>query len=65
MAVLLLLFHGNALIDSIGESGRNAAPAHAGRREVQEVFLPVFEKAFKAGAQGAMSSCKQNNTRNA
>jgi len=41
---------------SIGESGRNAAPAHAGRREVQETFLPVFEKAFKAGAQGAMSS---------
>ena len=37
---------------SIGESGRNAAPAHAGRREVQEIFLPVFEKAVKAGAQG-------------
>lgn len=37
---------------SIGESGRNAAPAHAGRREVQEIFLPVFEKAAKAGAQG-------------
>ena len=37
---------------SIGESGRNAAPAHAGRREVQEMFLPVFEKAVKAGAQG-------------
>ncbi len=41
---------------SIGESGRNAAPAHAGRREVQETFLPVFEKAVKAGAQGVMSS---------
>ena len=41
---------------SVPESGRNAAPAHAGRREVQEVFLPVFEKAVRAGAQGAMSS---------
>ena len=39
---------------SIGESGRNAAPAHAGRREVQEVFLPVFEKAVRAGAMGAV-----------
>jgi beta-glucosidase len=27
-----------------------------GRRELQEVFLPVFAKAVKAGAQGAMSS---------
>ena len=41
---------------SVPESGRNAAPAHAGRREVREIFLPVFEKAVKAGAQGAMSS---------
>ena len=41
---------------SAPESGRNAAPAHAGRREVQETFLPVFEKAVRAGAQGAMSS---------
>lgn len=41
---------------SVPESGRNAAPAHVGRREVQETFLPVFEKAVRAGAQGAMSS---------
>ncbi len=41
---------------SVPESGRNAAPAHMGRREVQETFLPVFEKAVKAGALGAMSS---------
>eukprot|EP00040_Diaphanoeca_grandis_P028777 m.167146 g.167146 ORF g.167146 m.167146 type:complete len:979 (+) comp31454_c0_seq3:101-3037(+) len=41
---------------SIPESGRNAAPAHIGRREMLETFLPVFEKAVRAGAQGAMSS---------
>jgi beta-glucosidase len=29
---------------------------HIGRREYQETFLPVFEKAVRAGAQGAMSS---------
>ena len=29
---------------------------HAGRREVMEVFLPVFARAVEAGAQGVMSS---------
>jgi len=38
------------------ESGRNAAPMHVGWREVEEVFLPVFAKAVKSGAQGVMSS---------
>ena len=41
---------------SVPESGRNTAPAHMGRREVRSTFLPVFAKAVKAGAQGAMSS---------
>ena len=41
---------------SVPESGRNAAPAHMGRRELRETFLPVFAKAVAAGAQGAMSS---------
>jgi len=41
---------------SIPESGRNAAPVHIGRREYSEIFLPPFEKAVRAGAQGAMSS---------
>lgn len=40
---------------SVPESGRNAAPAHMGVRELQTVFLPVFAKAVRAGAQGAMS----------
>ena len=45
-----------SLTHVLSESGRNTAPAHIGRREMQEVFLPVFEKAVRAGALGAMSS---------
>ena len=52
-AVAPLLKHFAA--HSVPESGRNAAPAHLGRREVQETFLPVFAKAVKAGALGVMS----------
>lgn len=40
---------------SVPEAGRNAAPSHMGVRELQTVFLPVFAKAVRAGAQGAMS----------
>ena len=41
---------------SVPESGRNAAPAHMGTRELQSTYLPVFAKAIAGGAQGAMSS---------
>eukprot|EP00039_Didymoeca_costata_P020732 m.342240 g.342240 ORF g.342240 m.342240 type:complete len:962 (-) comp21136_c0_seq1:76-2961(-) len=41
---------------SIPENGANTAPTPIGRRVLQEIFLPPFEKAIRAGAQGIMSS---------
>lgn len=44
---------------SAPEGGRNAAPTHAGRRELLSDFLPVFASAVANGAQGVMASYNQ------
>ncbi|WDG19746.1 glycoside hydrolase family 3 N-terminal domain-containing protein [Microbacterium sp. Clip185] len=39
------------------QAGRNHAPVHAGRRELQDVFLPPFEMAVRdGGARSVMNS---------
>ena len=34
---------------SASQSGRNHAPVHVGRREIEDVFLPPFEMALRSG----------------
>jgi len=42
---------------SASQAGRNHAPVHAGRRELQDVFLPPFEMAVRdGGARSVMNS---------
>ena len=42
---------------SASRAGRNHAPVHAGRREVEDVLLPPFEMAVReGGARGVMNS---------
>jgi len=42
---------------SASQAGRNHAPAHIGRRELQDVFLPPFEMAVRdGGARSVMNS---------
>ncbi|WP_460772745.1 beta-xylosidase/alpha-l-arabinosidase [Microbacterium sp. GXF7504] len=42
---------------SASQAGRNHAPAHVGRRELQDVFLPPFEMAVRdGGARSVMNS---------
>ncbi|MEV7692320.1 glycoside hydrolase family 3 N-terminal domain-containing protein [Microbacterium sp. NPDC089189] len=42
---------------SASQAGRNHAPVHAGRRELQDVFLPAFEMAVRdGGARSVMNS---------
>lgn len=42
---------------SASQAGRNHAPVHAGRRELQDVFLPPFEMALRdGGARSVMNS---------
>ncbi|MDQ1205578.1 glycoside hydrolase family 3 N-terminal domain-containing protein [Microbacterium sp. SORGH_AS_0862] len=42
---------------SASQAGRNHAPVHAGRRELQDIFLPPFEMAVRdGGARSVMNS---------
>ena len=39
------------------QGGRNTAPAHVGRREMEDTFLPVFRAAIsEGGARGLMAA---------
>ena len=57
----------HAYMRTVRTSTRSHAVTHnhtiartSGRRELREVFLPVFAKAVAAGAQGIMSSYQEN-----
>lgn len=53
-AVVSTLKHFAAYGES--EGGHNAAPAHAGQRELREILLKPFQMAVKVGAEAIMAS---------
>ncbi len=44
-------------VHGIAESGRNCSPARVGPREVESVYLPVFEKAIRDGGAYDVMVC--------